>query len=64
MVQNNAARLVFKRRKYDSVSPLLHKLHWLPIMKRIEYKIATICYNCINGTAPVYLSDLVSVSVP
>ena len=36
---------------------LLVDLHWLPIERRIEYKIATICYIVIACTAP-YLSDL------
>ena len=35
-VENSAARLV---------KPLLQKLHWLPIVSRIQYKVATLCYN-------------------
>ena len=31
-VLNSAARLVYNRRKYDHVTPLLHdRLHWLPV---------------------------------
>ena len=33
-------------------------LHWLPVTHRIQYKISTICFNSISGTAPQYLSDL------
>ena len=30
-VQNNAAKLVLRKSKYDHVTPLLQELHWLPI---------------------------------
>ena len=30
-VQNNAARLVLKKRRRDHVTPLLKELHWLPV---------------------------------
>ena len=39
-LQNSAARLVFKARKH--MKPLLQKLHWLPIISRIQYKVATL----------------------
>ena len=64
VAQNNAARLVLKKRKRDHASPLLRKLHWLPIDKRIQYKMATLCFRCLNGSAPTYLSDLLELYVP
>ena len=39
LVQNNAARLVLKKKKYDHITPLLKNLHWLPVNQRIVYKI-------------------------
>ena len=57
-VQNAAARLVCKAKKSDHIHPILETLHWLPITHRIQYKISTICFNAISGTAPQYLSDL------
>ena len=30
-VQNNAAKLVLRKSKYDHVTPLLQELHWLPM---------------------------------
>jgi len=36
-VQNNAARLVLKKRKYDHVTPLLNELHRLPVKFRCQY---------------------------
>jgi len=64
-IQNTAARLIFKKRKFDSVSPLLLKLHWLPIEKRIKYKACILVYRCLENTAPPYLSELLNrYSVP
>ena len=64
VAQNNAARLVLKKKKRDHASPLLTKLHWLPIDKRISYKLATLCYRCLNDLAPAYLSELLIPYVP
>ena len=35
-VQNSAARLVFKARKHEHINHLLQKLHWLPVVSRIQ----------------------------
>ena len=56
-----AARLVCKSPKREHVTPLLVDLHWLSVERRIQYKITTICYNVITGTAPLYLFDLLEV---
>ena len=39
----------------------LRSLYWLPISARMEHKLLTITYKCLNGDAPDYLSDLLSV---
>ena len=59
-VLNCAAKLIFHKRKFDSVTPLLKKLHWLPIQQRIEFKILLITFKCINGQGPEYLSELLT----
>ena len=63
-VQNCSARLIFKTSKCTHVSPLLAKLHWLPIAQRIDYKISFLCYNVASDTALLYLSDLLCLNVP
>lgn len=63
-VQNSAARLILKKRKYDHATPMLKHLHWLPIRARIEYKIATLCFRCLNSIAPSYLKDLITPYTP
>ena len=40
------------------------KLHWLPVQKRVEYKLLTIVYKCIRGIAPDYLQELLKKHVP
>ena len=63
-VQNSAARLVLQAKKFDHVTPLLHKLHWLPIQARIEYKLSVHCHNFFINSSPHYLSTLLSVYTP
>ena len=63
-IQNNAARLVFKKPKKQHVTPLLKKLHWLPVTDRIEYKIASLCFKSLNRNGPSYMSDILSYSTP
>ncbi|KAK7092477.1 hypothetical protein V1264_008215 [Littorina saxatilis] len=64
LVQNAAARLVFRTHMKQSVTPLLKQLHWLPVEQRIKYKICCIFYQIAAGTAPQYLSDLVQKNNP
>ena len=63
-VQNAAARLVSGSRKYDHISPVLHQLHWLPVDKRITYKILLIVFKCLHNFAPSYLSNLIVKYTP
>jgi Reverse transcriptase (RNA-dependent DNA polymerase) len=56
-VQNAAARLITRTRKFDHITPVLRDLHWLPIRRRIDFKVATIVYKCLHGYAPPYLAD-------
>ena len=41
------------------ISPLavLRDLHWLPISKRIVFRIAILVYKSLHGLAPPYLAD-------
>ena len=63
-VQNNAARLVRRVSKTDHMSPHLASLHWLPIDSRIQYRLSTLCYNCLNSTAPDYFTELLRIYKP
>ena len=63
-VQNYAARLVCKVSRSQSYTPLLMKLHWLPVEETVKYKCCCLCFKIITGSAPAYLSDLLQVYVP
>ena len=52
-IQNFAARLVLLAPRHQHSKPLLEKLHWLPISERVKYKVACMCFNAINSSAPV-----------
>lgn len=57
-IQTQAAKLILNRRKWESSSKALRDLHWLPVRKRICYKILVTVFNCLQGNAPRYLMDL------
>ena len=58
-VLHTAARLIARRRKYDSITPIIRdSLHWLPIAQRVEYKLCTFVFKCLHEMAPVYLIDM------
>ena len=56
-IQNSAARLVTKTKKRDHITPVLRKLHWLTIDKRIVFKVLIITYKALHGLSPKYISD-------
>ncbi|XP_072025395.1 uncharacterized protein [Amphiura filiformis] len=54
-LQNRAARIIFQVPRRHSSSPLLNSLHWLPIDKRICFKVLLYIYKTLNDLAPPYL---------
>ena len=65
-VQNSAARIVTQERlrDHDSMSRALIGLRWLPVDKRIEYKLLLYTYKALHDLAPGYLCELVVPYVP
>ena len=57
-LQNRAARTLTFTRKYDPISSVLKQLHWLPVEKRISYKVLLLTFKALHGLAPEYFSDL------
>ena len=57
-IQNTAARVFTRTRKFDHITPVLKQLHWLPVRYRIVFKILLLVYKALNGTAPSYISEL------
>ena len=63
-VQNSSVRFLFGHKvikKWDRVTPFLHKAHFLPVKQRIDFKIALTVFKCINNIAPSYLSKCISI---
>ena len=63
-IQSYVAEIICKASYRDHATPYLISLHWLPVHTRIQFKVLVHTYNCLHGTAPKYLSDLVKHYIP
>src|SRR6218665_465514 len=59
-VIHTAARLVKNLGPRDNITPSLRQLHWLPIQARISFKICLLIFKVMSGSAPSYMSSLVT----
>ena len=57
LVQNSAARVLTKTRKYDHITPVLKNLYWLPVCDRMKYKTLLLTWKGLNGMAPSYITE-------
>lgn len=64
LVQNAAARVITRTKKYEHITPILISLHWLPVKQRIDFKILLIVFKAINGVAPPYIKDMLAEYTP
>ena len=62
IVQNSAARIVERARGRDPITPMLTCLHWLPVDKRIVYKIVLLCHKVIIHQSPTYPTNIITPS--
>src|SRR5207245_8153345 len=61
LVQNALARVVVQSvRRNHHITPTLRQLHWLPIPKRITFKIAFITFKTLHHKQPSYLAELLT----
>ena len=63
-VQNASVRFIYGLRgkdRFQSITPFLKKLHFLPVEYRIMFKIALLTFKCLNNLAPQYLKDMISL---
>jgi len=42
--------------RYDHITPVLHQLHWLPVLTRVDYKMASLVNRSQSSMAPAYLT--------
>ena len=45
-------------REFDHISPILVKLHWLPISYHVVFKLLLLVFKALNGLGPRYLVEL------
>lgn len=64
LVQNAAARILTKTRKYDHITPILSSLHWLPVHTRSDFNLLLLTYKALHGSAPSYLTNLITPYTP
>ena len=55
---NAAARIINRTRGHEHITPILQKLHWLPITKRVQFKVLVYTFKAFHNEAPIYLCDL------
>ena len=64
LLMNAAVRFIHNIRNTNtSITPFLKKSHLLPVHLRIRFKICVTVFKCLNGTAPDYLSNLITKKV-
>jgi len=47
-VQNAAARLVTGAGRRDHITPVLRRLHWLPVHQRVVFKVAGLVHQSLS----------------
>jgi len=45
--------------QYEHVTPCLLRLHWLPVRRRVQFKLCCIMHSVSYGTSPAYLTNIV-----
>ena len=53
-----AARIITHESHSVSITPILKRLHWLPVNQGIKYKLLVITLKAMNVLAPVYLLNI------
>jgi len=53
----DVARPITGSRRCDHISHMLVQLHWIPVWRRVEYKVACLVHQSLSGQAPAYLTD-------
>ena len=59
-VQNTAARIITRTRKFDHITPVLSDLHWLPVSYSFVFKFFLLVFKTRNNSPPSYLADRLS----
>ena len=57
LAQNAAPRVIKRTPKREHMTPVLRDLHWLPISRRMGFKILMFVFKALHSEAPSYLCD-------
>ena len=60
LIQNAAARLIRRTKNRAHMTLVLRDLHWLPVVKRCQFKILVCTYKSLKNEAPSYIYDLLN----
>ena len=64
-IQNTLARVVtLSDKRVHIITPILKRLHWLPLRQRVEYKVSLLSYKIRQTSEPAHLSALLIEHVP
>jgi len=62
-VQNATARLIIDAKQpRNHITPVLTRLHWLPIKLRIVYKLCLMMHLIHTSQRPAYMTELVELT--
>ena len=50
-------------KKHDHVSNAMKELHWFKAQEWIQYKMLVTMYQCVNGLAPSFLTNLLDMDL-
>ena len=59
--QNYREYIALDLSKFCHTTPALRQLYWLPVVKRIQFKILFLTFKAIHGLSPSYISELITV---
>ena len=60
LIQNAAARVWTRTKRYEHITPVLKSLHWLLVSHRIDFKSLLMVYKSQNGLGPKYICDMIT----
>ena len=63
MSQNMGCRVISNLKKHDHVSNAMKELCWLKVQEQIQYKGLVTIYQCVNGLAPLFLTNLLDLDL-
>ena len=63
-IQNSAAHRVVNASIYNHITQVLQKLDWLQVDQSVQFRVLLTTYKAVNGEAPEYLCDLMSIRHP